>query len=53
MATAIAVGVTSLAWMALLTVAIFAEQVVPRGAVARVAIGIALAFAGAVRLLAP
>ena len=50
MATALAVGVTSLAWMAVLTVAVFVEQAVPRGALARVPIGVALALAGLWRL---
>jgi predicted metal-binding membrane protein len=52
MATALAVGVTSLGWMALLAVAVFVEQVVPGGARARVPIGVALGAAGVWRLIA-
>jgi predicted metal-binding membrane protein len=52
MATALSVGLASLAWMAVLTAAVFVEQVVPHGALARVPIGVALAAAGLWRLAA-
>ena len=52
MATALSAGLASLAWMAVLTAAVFVEQVVPRGALARVPIGVALAAAGLWRLAA-
>jgi predicted metal-binding membrane protein len=49
MATSFAVGMTNLWWMAVLTLAAFVEQVVPRGDRLRVPLGVALVGAGIVR----
>lgn len=47
MATALALGIMNLWWMAALTVAVFIEQVVPHGAWVRVPFGVALIAAAA------
>jgi predicted metal-binding membrane protein len=52
MATAFAVGVTSVWWMAFLTLAAFLEQVSPWGSRMRVPLAIALGAAAAARLAA-
>lgn len=49
MATALAVGVMNMWWMAALTAATFAEQVLPRGDRLRVPLGVALVAAGVLR----
>jgi predicted metal-binding membrane protein len=49
MATALAVGVMNLWWMAALTAAVFVEQVAPRGEWIRAPLGIALIAAGLLR----
>lgn len=46
MLTALAVGVMNVWWMAALTVAVFVEQVLPRGERIRVPLGVGLIFAG-------
>lgn len=46
MLTALAIGVMNLAWMAVLTVTTFVEQVLPWGGRVRVPVGIALITAG-------
>lgn len=46
MATALAVGTMNLWWMAVLTVAVFAEQVLPQGDRVRRPLGVALIVAG-------
>ena len=46
MATALALGVMNLWWMAALTAAVFVEQVVPRGQLIRVPLALALIVAG-------
>ncbi len=51
MTTAFAVGVMNLWWMAALTLAVFVEQVVPRGELLRAPLGIALIAAGCLRAL--
>jgi predicted metal-binding membrane protein len=50
MATAFALGVMNLWWMLALTLAVFAEQVLPHGDRVRQAVGIALILGGAARL---
>lgn len=52
MATALAAGMMNLWWMASLAVVAFVEQVVPRGDLIRVPLGVALVIAGVVRLTA-
>ncbi len=52
MATALAVGMTNLWWMAALTLTAFAEQTLPHGDRVRVPIGLALVAAGLTRMLA-
>ena len=51
MATALAIGMANLWWMAILTVVVFIEQVVPGGDRMRAPLGIALVVAGAGRLI--
>lgn len=51
MATALAIGVMNLVWMALLAAVVFAEQVLPGGQRIRIALGVAL-MAGAVMRMA-
>ncbi len=51
MATGLAVGVMNIWWMAVLTLAVFLEQTVSRGDLARRSIGIALIIAGSASLL--
>lgn len=51
MATAFAVGVMNLWWMAALTLAVFVEQVVPRGDRLRAPLGLALIAAGCLRAI--
>jgi predicted metal-binding membrane protein len=52
MATALAVGVMNLWWMAALTVTAFAEQALPNGDRLRVPVGVALVAAGMLRATA-
>lgn len=52
MLTALALGVMSLGWMAVLAAVAFVEQVVPRGDLVRVPLGAALVSGGLLRWLA-
>lgn len=52
MATALAVGMMNLWWMAALAAVAFVEQVVPRGDLIRVPLGAALIIAGVLRIAA-
>ena len=51
MATTLVVGMSHLGWMLALTAAVFVEQVVPWGQLARVPLGVSLVAAGLARLL--